>query len=504
MKITIRIISLLLAVLMAGVALIACGNDTTPAPTPTPPADDAGDTPAEPSEDGKTDYMATLPVHKYNGRDYTILCRTDKEYEMFCKEDDAVALVEQAVFARNNRVGTTYDVNIVTYAVNGTYEERSTFMGALNASVASGDDAYQLVATHTAYNALISIDDKYYNLRDISTLDLSNPWWSQSFNEHATMYDVQFLTTGDLALTMWEGLYAVFFNKEMAEAQGTGNLYEIVEEGDWTLELLYELSEIGYRDDGNDSIGVEDTFGFVTNRHSVRTFVTACEIPLAEQTPDGGYELVFIDENRTIDLYEQVYELIYENEGVYYHIPTTADHDYSGMTEIFTAGRALFMSGTLDNAPALRQSEVEFGILPFPKYDEDQENYLSHSYDGLSSFGIPLCAYDPEMCGMILEALCAESSYSVIPNYYDVVLQGRLARDEESKEVLDTIRENLYFDFGFVYSGAIGKGLAMGPFALFGDACQQGKQLNIAYAENESIYTTNLESIIEYFANYGK
>jgi hypothetical protein len=318
------------------------------------------------------------------------------------------------------------------------------------------------------------------------------------------MYDVQFLTTGDLALTMWEGLYAVFFNKEMAEAQGTGNLYEIVEEGDWTLELLYELSEIGYRDDGNDSIGVEDTFGFVTNRHSVRTFVTACEIPLAEQTPEGGYELVFIDNNRTIDLYEQVYELIYENEGVYYHIPTTADHDYSGMTDIFTAGRALFMSGTLDNAPALRQSEVEFGILPFPKYDEDQENYLSHSYDGLSSFGVPLCAYDPEMCGMILEALCAESSYSVIPKYYDVVLQGRLARDEESKEVLDTIRENLYFDFGFVYSGAIGKGLAMGPFALFGDACQQGKQLNIAYAENESIYTTNLESIIEYFANYGK
>jgi hypothetical protein len=162
------------------------------------------------------------------------------------------------------------------------------------------------------------------------------------------------------------------------------------------------------------------------------------------------------------------------------------------------------MSGTLDNAPALRQSEVEFGILPFPKYDEDQENYLSHSYDGLSSFGVPLCAYDPEMCGMILEALCAESSYSVIPKYYDVVLQGRLARDEESKEVLDTIRENLYFDFGFVYSGAIGKGLAMGPFALFGDACQQGKQLNIAYAENESIYTTNLESIIDYFANYGK
>ena len=290
----------------------------------------------------------------------------------------------------------------------------------------------------------------------------------------------------------------------MATAQGIDDLYEIVEDGEWTLELLYELSEVGYQDDGNDSVGVEDTFGLVTNRHSIRTMVTACDIPLAELTPDGGYELVFINQSKTMELYEQVYALTHDNEGVYYHIPTTADHDYTGMTEIFTSNRALFMSGTLDNAPALRQSAGEFGVMPFPKYDEEQEDYLSHSYDGLSSFGIPLCAHDSEMCAMILEALCAESSYSVIPKYYDIVLQGRLARDEQSKQMLDKIRENLYFDFGFIYSSAIGKGLAMGPFALFGDACQQGKQLNVAYAENESIYETNLEEIIGYFQTYNK
>ena len=198
-------------------------------------------------------------------------------------------------------------------------------------------------------------------------------------------------------------------------------------------------------------------------------------------------------------VYAALYDLIYKNDGTW--DSKLQDGDYTEMLQMFTAeDGALFMTGTLENANQLRQAKMEFGILPFPKYDIDQETYLAHSYDGLSAFGIPACALDPAIGAKVLDAMGAESKFSVVPAYHEVVLDGRIAQDADSKEMLIIIRKNLYFDFGFIYSDAIKGGSAAGPFAFFGDELRAGREsISSGWASAYEIYTTKLGELLDKF-----
>lgn len=496
---TIRILCLLCALVML-FALVACGDASDDTPSV---GDDPADTPEqpnEPSEPEEIDYILDVPQKDFNKATYTILCRVDKEYEMAGHEDSA-ALVDEKIFARNNRVQERYNIILDYFPVAGDWSSRSVFAGQLAQSVAAGDNAYQMAAIYTAYGAELTTQEQFYNLRDFEKhINLDAPWWSSSFNENCTVYDKLYFTTGDLSLTMWEEMHAVFFNKKLAIDYGIDDLYQMVYDGEWTLEQVTEITAGLYEDDGNDLPGFEDVFGYI-GQHKSRPYITACNLPICERTQDGGYKMVFMDEDH-IDRVSYVYDLLfvqlYEND-------TTFDRSWlpSGAMErdIFTEDRALFFLGGLNAATKMRQFETEFGILPYPMLDELQDGYLSSTDDGMSSFAIPLSAYEPEMCVLILDALAAESKTSVIPAYYDVVLQGRIAQDKESKEMLDIIREDLYFDFGFVYSYAIrGGNNNNGPYAFFGDSLiRRDTSFTTAYDSVRGMHEYALDELMKQF-----
>lgn len=500
-----RLLTLLLALMMIAsvFAFVGCGNDPVDPVNPDQPSDTDPTTPVDPTQpaDKGTDYITQVEQENFNNAWITILCREDKEYEMYTEEDSA-ALVDQAVYARNNRVADLFKVQIETHPVAGYWEVQDTFIQTLAQSVAAGDDAYQIAATHMAYNAKLTMQEQYYDLRTLGdAINLEAPWWSESFNENCTVYDKLFFTTGDLALTLWEGMYAVYFNRKLATDYGLSDLYQMVRDKEWTIEALTEITAGLYQDNGDDLLGPEDTYGLLLNRHAMRVFLTTCQLPICEKTTDGGYKLVLMDEDhidKTTTVYDALYDLIYENDGTYDSKLT--DGDYTEMNEIFTAGRSLFMTGELRITPVLRAADMEFGILPFPKYDDEQEEYYAHSYDGLSSFGIPLSAKDPAMCAKILDAMAAENKTSVIPAYNEIVLDARVAQDGDSREMLNIIRDNLYFEFGYVYSVPMGMSGAQGPFALYGDALRRGSESFITeWDQYSGPMATALEGILEKF-----
>ena len=68
-------------------------------------------------------------------------------------------------------------------------------------------------------------------------------------------------------------------------------------------------------------------------------------------------------------------------------------------------------TATLGKSEQLRAMNDDFGILPYPKYDENQKQYHSTSLDEFSLFVLPIDVKDKEMSAIITEALCAESSF---------------------------------------------------------------------------------------------
>ena len=130
--------------------------------------------------------------------------------------------------------------------------------------------------------------------------------------------------------------------------------------------------------------------------------------------------------------------------------------DYSDIVPMFESNRALFFPQTLSFAWDFKAMETDFGILPFPLYNNNQNRYYSIVRNAMSLIGIPVTASNPDECGLILEVLAAESYKLVVPAYYDVALKVKRTRDEESAEMLDIIRDSLWMNFGYTYNMSTG------------------------------------------------
>ena len=146
--------------------------------------------------------------------------------------------------------------------------------------------------------------------------------------------------------------------------------------------------------------------------------------------------LSFGDE-RTLSAAQKIVDILYD-ESYFFHCDRMDEKTYDAPSNLFATNRFLFFIDTFTYVEQLRNMQADFGILPVPKYDEEQQEYghavSIHFSSGLS---VPKTTLDPSRTSVILEALAAESKYTVIPEYYDVTLKEKELRDEESKAMLD-------------------------------------------------------------------
>jgi len=97
--------------------------------------------------------------------------------------------------------------------------------------------------------------------------------------------------------------------------------------------------------------------------------------------------------------------------------------------------------------------ETDFGIIPYPKYDEEQTNYYTHLIAHGPIMTIPMTTPDLEFTGMIIEALAAEGYKKVKPVLIDVALKTKQVRDDDSAEMIDIVLEGRRSCFGYPYDG---------------------------------------------------
>ncbi len=72
-----------------------------------------------------------------------------------------------------------------------------------------------------------------------------------------------------------------------------------------------------------------------------------------------------------------------------------------------------------ENVNKLRETNVEYGILPIPKYDEAQEKYIADSWTGVMC--VPISVSNPEMVGKtceMLELIFDNVSYDVGRSFF--------------------------------------------------------------------------------------
>ena len=138
--------------------------------------------------------------------------------------------------------------------------------------------------------------------------------------------------------------------------------------------------------------------------------------------------------------------------------------------------------------------ENEFGIVPFPKYEESQSSYVTYIANYAAMCGIPITASDAERTGTILENLCAYSYGDLREAYVDTTLNFKYIRDEESKEMLDLILSTGRFNLCDIMSVSAVKD-ALGSAAGAGNpdvASNIAKVMKVA----EKMLSKNLETFV--------
>ncbi|MBO7361721.1 MAG: hypothetical protein J6V48_11390 [Clostridia bacterium] len=438
MKKPVRILAVLLALLLLAGA-VACATpseteDTTAQAAPV--TDQPGDSSAE-----ETKLQPDLPDVKYD-RDFVIASGyvTETKYTSNLIVSDEVTgeLINDAVYNRTVTMQERFNVRIQVLDITSTQ-----IINAVN----GGERPYDIGSATLSEIISVLTKGAAVDLHTVESVDLEKPWWDQNANDKFAVADKLYYTFSDFFITGIDNTRACFFNKDLAEDLALGNLYELVEPGKWTIDRMQEMCKVAFVDkDNNGKVSSGDQVGIAeAATQFYEAVITGCDM---EPTKQGADHLPYYPGNDDAERFTEVYLHILDL--------FTSDNSYLviGNTDalnMFTSNSSLFILYTLTQCPAMRKNtEVNFGLLPCPKYDEDQERYMNVSPNGDALFIIPGPTEDVEFSGVMCEAASYYSSsyYSdsaLMPSYFDLCLTTRNAPDVESSKNLQIIHDNIAY-----------------------------------------------------------
>ena len=490
MKRTKRISSALLTLLLLAASLTACGDTAqTPTETEAPVSDTAAV--MEETEASPVYEPDDLPEElDFGGATAHIFGWEGSSNNEFFVEGENGDIVNDAIFVRNRTVEERLNLSLTYTLALGAFNDRAAWVKTISQSAMAGDGANDIVAGYSMSGATLANNRLLIDLMGLDYIDFEKPWWPDSLIKEATCGGKLYFCSGDISTNMIYYLYSVFYNKALAQNYDIENLYDLVREGKWTLDKMISLCTDVYSDlngDGKKDEG--DQFGYVTHRTFSDTFFFASGLRTTTIGTDGLP--IFSDEfggEKTQDLLTKLIDMFNTNE-MYLSADYVIDRNQ------FLESRALFYTTEVDYAKTyFRDTQLDYGILPVPKYDETQENYYTISSFPYSLYGVPIDVKDPSMSAAILECLASESYRTVSPALFEVALKVKYASDNDVSEMYDIIRGSNVFDFGRIFNDSMdGK-----TYSMFRSALADGNANWIStYEKNIKSMQKKFDKIIE-------
>ncbi len=448
-----KIVASVMAVLL--LTLTACSN-TSPGgsaadESETVPDPVASDIPAQPDEkQDRSSVPDNLPEIDFGGRDFRAAQQTSRTYEFYAEELTGEG-TNDSVFNRNLKIESRFNVKIVSV----DYDSLSSITNDVDTLVRSGTDAYEVVS-HYAYKAYTPIHaHAYRNWLEVPNIDFSRPWWNSLANGQNTINGILYTATGDINISSLLTTYAFFFSVPVTEKYGITpeSLYNAVYEGTWTIDYFIGLTSSIYEDsNGNGKRDDKDTYGFAAwPGISCDVWLASFDQPITVKDEEG-FPVPAINSEKTVAALEKMYQFYYNTDGGYGDV-SSAENEVN----MFAADCVCFVPSIFDDAfTVYRYMDSAYGILPYPKWDESQEMYLTNSRDQYTVIGIPAFKTDDDLplIGTVTEALSAESWRSVYPEYYDIALKGKYSLDEDTSNMVDLVLAGRNYDFSFLFGEA--------------------------------------------------
>ena len=472
MKKYIRIVSLIFAfaMLLSVFASCAVTND----PETTTEAPDEGSTVGGGQEGTESDaastdkdgyILPTLPEDlQYNNETVSILYWEDVErVEFDIAFEDTSDMVEEAVYTRNMTAQDRLGVVFEWTGQLGNNKNRTGFANYVENCYSSGQ-YYDIIATYSRTSAMLCFDGYLEDINSIEEnyLDLEMPWWPESMVETCSIDDALYFVSGDISTNILHFMYAIYYNIDMLTDLKLEDPIAKVDNKTWTLDALIDYTKELYQDTDQSGTATEgDTYGFCSSYFHLDAFYSGSGLKLVEDDPDGIIKV-------SDDFWSQKSVDLVDRLVAWFKSGDTIVNTYSGSLKYdtpFEEGRALFcqnrvyMADTKYHSGALRNVEWDYGILPTPLYNEDQEDYITLLGNPITLWSIMKGAKSPSMSSAVLECLASEAYRKTSPALFENNMKYRYTPDAAGKgdgaRMFDVISENISFDLGRIFSDSL-------------------------------------------------
>lgn len=460
MKKSIRLLSMLLVLVFAVSALCAC-NDSDTESSEVPGGGSVGDNETSYSY-GPVDY-GEFPYkgETYDGDPIRILCVDTARHKYGVQqftyiEENEGNVINSAVQDRNNFLSENYGIEFEVSPVQYPNE-------TLEPLALSDIDEYDLICESVDRLVLGVTEDYYWSLDGI--MDLSHPWWDAEAANALSLSDKHYFLTGAALLTDDDNTYLTLFNKDMFNSNSTlasyGNIYDIVREGKFTVDLYYEMCKAVSQPDSNGEWSYNATYGNLSHAYGATVMMNGCGVATVAKNEQGELYLN-VGSEYAITAFDKVYELMSDLQntaraelvaGQSPNVQST--YGFAELEELFVSKRGLFYNTTASSVSILKsvQRDFEFGVLPIPKYNAEQDDYhcTVNRYQS-SAIAIPSTVPAerlPEL-GFALQALAFYNT-DVIRAYYQTTLQLQAIYTDDDAEMLDIVYNSRFYDIGAIY-----------------------------------------------------
>lgn len=351
--------------------------------------------------------------------------------------------LNDAIYKRNRNMEERFNCEI-----NVTGKETIT-ASDIQSEIMAGDSNYDVWFMYD--NWTLGAVEYLLPWEELPYINLDREWWNPSATEVFNLEGKTYAAAGNYSLSVLSRASGFAFNKDIYNKMNRSeNIYDLAREGKWTIDVMYDTAKNAYIDlDGDSSMNENDQYGISGSwKETFWRFLSGSDVRFISK--DSNSDPVFdLQKNETaINKMLKIFDLFTE-KGIYYNPQTKDVHSVQDSEEIFADGRLLFKTVNLFDLEALRTCDIDIGILPCPKYDENQENYYAPSFGAEISVLLKTLPEErKENVGMLLEALAYDTNANILPEYKEVLLKTKLARDNESEEMIDIIINSISFDFG--------------------------------------------------------
>lgn len=449
----------LIALLMMLCVLVACANNTDN-PSDTTTANPGGDNPtgttADPSTDTTSEFENDdIPSDlKYN-KTITLLYWADREHEEFEVAEPMGENVNDAIFNRNITIEDRLGITMGFVTTDGDAGNIQNWVKYVNNSIQSGGGEFDVFASYSLSMAATAAKGMCYNLLDDNCeyLNFDKPWWPERLITEATINDRLYFASGDISANALYMMYVCYVNTDIITEMGLPDVFGLVENNEWTYEKFISMcSNVYFDQDASGTKTVGDRFGYMSSGIHVDPWFYGSGALIVDKDASGNLQLSpSFSGEKVIKTIEMLNNLFYNTSDALYTDSVKHQTEFNNGNLLFAMDRSRISITKFDNP------DLHFSVVPAPKYDSNQESFVTVMGNPFTLYGIPIDAKEDElsMLSAYLEVYASESYRQVTPELYETSLKAKYVQNSESAKMYDIIRSSLSFDIGRLFSDSL-------------------------------------------------